>query len=58
MLKRLCFLRNALLQVFFFFTKKRKKAPAFRPGMNSAAARRLNVVEAVCLPINFASQCL
>jgi len=36
--------------------QKARKAPAFRPGMDSAAARRLNAVEAVCLPIHFASQ--
>jgi len=48
---------NAKLKIQqFWIYQKARKAPAFRPGMDSAAARRLNAVEAVCLAINFASQ--
>lgn len=49
---------DVLVERINAFYQKARKAPAFRPGMDSAAARRLNVVEAVCLPINFASQWL
>ncbi|MBU2758926.1 DUF5615 family PIN-like protein [Acidithiobacillus sulfurivorans] len=48
---------SSALDLEIVIYRKARKAPAFRPGMDSAAASRLNAVEVARPPVNILPTC-